>query len=65
MRAVKNIYGAKQCVKKAFEAGNDVIVFRYNEKEENDAINNIINLAKIGKIKESRINRSVNRIINY
>lgn len=63
MKAVKFIYGTKFATRKAFEAGNDIIVFRYDQKEEVDVINNIINLAKIGKIRESRINRSVNRII--
>lgn len=63
MKAVKNIYGSKKSVRKAFEAGNDIIVFRYNQNEEINAINNIINLTKLGKIKESRINKSVNRII--
>ena len=58
MRAVKNIYGAKQCVKKAFEAGNDIIVFRYNQKEEIDAINNIINLAKERKKSQCKIARN-------
>lgn len=63
MRAIKFLYGTKFATKKAFEAGNDIIVFRYNQKEELDSINNIINLVKTGKIKESRINRSVSRII--
>ncbi len=63
MKAVKFLYGTKISTRKAFEAGNDIIIFRYNQKEETDAINNIIDLVKAGKIKESRINRSVNRII--
>lgn len=63
MKAIRFKYGAKQSVVKAFEAGNDIIVFKFNQKEEIKSINNIISLAKNNKIKESRINRSVNRII--
>ena len=36
----------------------------FNKEEEESAINRIIGLVKDGKIKESRINRSVKRIIN-
>ena len=31
MRAIKLFYGAELAVKKAFEAGNDIIVFRFNK----------------------------------
>lgn len=62
MKAIKMIYGAERAVKKAFEAGNDIIVFRFNSAEEKRTIENIINLTKKGKIKESRINKSVKRI---
>ena len=50
-------------VRKAFEAGNDIIVFRYNHDEEKRVIEKVIHLTKIGKIKENRINKAVNRII--
>jgi beta-N-acetylhexosaminidase len=63
MKAIKMIYGADRAVKKAFEAGNDVIVFRFSSVEEKRVIENIINLTKKGKIKEYRINKSVKRII--
>lgn len=63
MKAIKMIYGADRAVKKAFEAGNDIIVFRFNSVEEKRVIDNIINLAQKGKIKETRINKSVKRII--
>ena len=64
MKAIKLIYGAKLAVTKAFEAGNDIIVFRYNSKEEIEVIEKVISLVKKGKIKENRINKSVQRIIN-
>ena len=63
MRAIKLFYGAELAVKKAFEAGNDIIVFRFNKEEEKRVLDNIFNLVKSGKIKENRINRSVNRIL--
>ena len=63
MRAIRFIYGADLAVKKAFEAGNDIILFRFNEKEEKRVINQIIKATKNKKIKETRIDRSVRRII--
>lgn len=63
MRAIKFMYGPDLAVRKAFEAGNDIIVFRFNKEEEQRVLDKIINLVTIGKIKESRINRSVKRII--
>lgn len=63
MRAIKFIYGPDLAVRKAYEAGNDVIVFRFNKDEEIRVIERIINLTKMGKIKEARINRSIKRII--
>ena len=64
MKAIKMLYGEEKAVKKAFEAGNDIIVFRFKQEEERKSVENIINLVKKGKIKESRIDRSVRRIIN-
>ena len=63
MRAIKFIYGPDLAVRKAYESGNDVIVFRFNKDVEIRVMERIINLTKMGKIKESRINRSVKRII--
>lgn len=63
MKAIKMIYGEDIAVKKAFEAGNDIIVFRFSKEEEKRVIENITDLVKKGKIKESRINKSVKRIM--
>ena len=63
MRAIKFIYGPDIAVRKAFEAGNDVIVFRFSKEEEKRVIDRIVHLVEKGKIKEGRINRSVRRII--
>ena len=63
MKAIKLFYGPDLAVRKAFEAGNDIIVFRFNKDEEERVLNKIYTLVEIGKIKESRINRSVKRII--
>ena len=64
MKAIKFVYGAELATKKAFEAGNDIIVFRFNKREEKKIIEKIVSLAKGGKLKQSRINNSVKRIIN-
>lgn len=64
MRAIRFIYGPSLAIRKAFEAGNDIIIFRFDKKQEEIAINEIINLTKKNKIKEFRINRSVNRILS-
>lgn len=63
MKAIKFIYGSDLAVRKAFEAGNDIIVFRFHKEEEKHVIEKIIRLVQEGKLKESRINRSVKRII--
>lgn len=63
MKSIRFIYGAVLAVEKAFQAGNDIILFRFNHKEEEKAIKRILNLSKHKKIKESQINRSVSRII--
>ena len=64
MRAIKYLYGPINSVVKAFKAGNDIIIFRFNKDEEKNAIEKVLNLVRAGKIKETRINRSVKRIIN-
>lgn len=63
MKSIRFVYGAQFAIKKAFEAGNDIIVFRLSEREEEKAIDNIVRLVKKNQIKESRINKSVERII--
>lgn len=63
MKAIKLIYGPTLAVEKAFKAGNDIIVFRFNHNEEKQVLERVLHLVKKGKIKKSQINRSVNRII--
>ena len=63
MRSIRFIYGPVLAVEKAFKAGNDIILFRFNERDEKKALNRIYSLVKHKSIKESRINRSVNRVI--
>lgn len=63
MRAIKYIYGLNTSVKRAIKAGNDIVLFRYSYRKETRAIKNIIKLVKKGKLEESRINESVERII--
>lgn len=63
MRAIRFLYGEEFAVRKAFEAGNDMIVFRFNQEKERNSIEKIVKQVEQGKIKEGRINRSVKRII--
>ena len=63
MRAIKFFYGPDVAIRKAFEAGNDIIVFRFNKEEEKRVLDKIENLVISGKIKENRINKSVTRIL--
>ncbi len=63
MKAIQFVFGANRAVKKAFEAGNDIIVFRFQSKKEEQIMERLFNLVKEGKLKESRINRSVRRIL--
>lgn len=63
MRAIRLWYGAEFAVRKAFEVGNDVIVFRFHQEEERKAIETVVKQVKDGKLKEGRINRSVRRIV--
>lgn len=63
MRAIRLIYGPRFAFKKAFEAGNDIIVFRYNQKEEEKCYLQIVNMVKENKINIGRVNRSVKRIL--
>ncbi len=64
MKAIKFFYGTQKAVKKAFEAGNDVILFRISPDKQEQIINEIYDLVRQGKLKENRINKSVKRIIN-
>lgn len=63
MRAIKYFYGVDLAVRKAFEAGNDIIVFRFNKKKEVEIIEKMVCLLQEGKLKEGRVNRSVKRIL--
>ncbi|MBQ3409132.1 MAG: glycoside hydrolase family 3 protein [Clostridia bacterium] len=64
MRAVRYLYGTKRSVKKAFLAGNDIILFRFKKADEDKSIRYIQRLVRIGKISEQRINQSVIRILD-
>ena len=63
MKAIKYIYGTKWAFKKAFYVGNDMVLFRFNKKEEIESIESVIKLVERGKIKQRRIDKSVKRVI--
>lgn len=64
MRAVRYLYGTRRAVKKAFIAGNDLILFRFKRSDEEKCIRYIQRLVRIGKISEQRINQSALKIID-
>lgn len=64
MRAVRYLYGTKGTIKKAFIAGNDLVLFRFNKKDEEACINYIQKMVKKGNISEQRINQSVMKILD-
>ena len=61
MRSMRLRYGEYKAIQKAFQAGNDIIVVKniVNDKIYEKLLKDI----KLQKIKESRINKSVNRIL--
>lgn len=61
MKGVEVLYGKNNPVKKAFYAGNDIILMKYSKDEK--LIENIINEIKDSPLKQARINRSVKRIL--
>ena len=63
MRAIRFVYGYRLAVRQAFTSGSDIVMFRFDAKNEKNAIKQAYKMAKIGQIKESRINRSVKRIL--
>lgn len=62
MKAMKYRFGANKSIIKAFEAGNDIIVFKYDKGIE--VLNEVIDMAKSGKLKANQIDNSVNKILN-
>ena len=62
MKGVRLFYGKNRAVKKAFFAGNDIILIKYGKDEK--LIEQIVNEIKRDKLKEIRINRSIKRILN-
>ena len=64
MRAIRFIYGYKLAIKQAFTSGCDIVMFRFDPKDERNAIKKTYNMVKQGLIKEDKINASVNRILN-
>lgn len=62
MRGVKFLYGKNLPVQKAFEAGNDIILFKYDQNDEK-LINSIVNKVESSKQLQERIDESVKRIL--
>ncbi len=62
MKAVRILYGRKRALIKAFKAGNDIVLFKYNTGDE-ILLDKILKEVKTGKINIAKINRSVRRIL--
>ncbi len=62
MKAVKILYGTKRALIKAFKAGNDIVLFKYNTGDE-ALLDKILKEVREGKINIAKINRSVRRIL--
>ena len=63
MMAIQLHYNMKKAVVKAIEAGNDIIMIGLPYKKVNKIIKFIVKEVKNGRIKEERINESLNKII--
>ena len=62
MKAIRLLYGTKRALKKAFKAGNDIVLFKYNTGDE-ILLDKILDEVKNEKINIAKINRSVRRIL--
>ena len=61
MKGVQILYGKRLPAKKAFQAGNDVIVIKY--QNDGNVLESIINIVKQDKKMQYKINKSVDRIL--
>lgn len=63
MRAIKYRYGTTKALTKAIQAGNDITIFRFHEKQEEKAIQKVLELARNNYFNTYRISASVKRIL--
>ncbi len=63
MKAIRYRYGTVNALVKSIDAGNDISIMRFNEKDEEKAILKIYELLENGKLNNYRINMSVKRIV--
>ena len=63
MKAVRYRYGTANALVKSFEAGNDISIMRFNEKDEEKAILKIYEMVNLGILNKYKIDMSVKRII--
>ena len=63
MRAIQYFYGFEKAAIKAFQAGNDIIIFRYNKTAEKSTVERLIKLAKKNKFNPYKIDTSVMKIL--
>lgn len=63
MKGIKYKYGTTKALVKSFKAGNDITIFRFNQKQEEKAILKVLDLARENELNKYRINTSVKRIL--
>ena len=61
MRAIKTFYGSNKAVKMAFDAGNDIIIFKHCKDVA--ILDKIVKEVENNKTRQARVNRSVKRIL--
>lgn len=68
MEAIRSYYGLEEAVKRAIQAGVDILVFGNNSVYERDIIPQVVqiirDLIQSGEISEERIDQSYQRIVN-
>jgi len=65
MNVLKYVYGVNNSIKLAVEAGNDLLIIKYENNDINKVYKRLFNKVKIGFIGENRINASAEKIIKY
>ncbi|QOR67877.1 beta-N-acetylhexosaminidase [Cytobacillus suaedae] len=64
MKAVENHYGVEEATLLAIEAGVDIVLFSHCHNKQKRAISAVISAVKSGRLTESRIDESIQRILH-
>lgn len=64
MKAIENHYGVEEATVMAIEAGVDIVLFSHCHNKQKKAIGAVISAVKSGRLTESRIDESIQRILH-